>query len=443
MDVVVVGGGLAGCEASWQLATRGVRVRLMEMKPARRSPAHGSDELGELVCSNSLGSNLETTAAGLLKAELRAAGSLVMSCADASTVPAGGALAVDRGLFARRVDGAVRDHERIRVEETEVSAVPDGDLVIMATGPMTAPPLSDDLLEVLADGDGGLHYWDAISPIVEADSVDGSRSFAASRWGRGESEDGDYVNCPMDEAEYREFVEGVIAAEKVALRDFEEPSYYEGCLPVEVLASRGPDTLAFGPLRPAGLADPSTGKRPFAVLQLRREDRQGRALNLVGCQTRMTRPEQRRVFRMVPALENARFVRYGQVHRNTFVDAPRLLEGFMESRIRKGLFVAGQLCGVEGYTESTAAGLLASLAVWRRIRGGPDPSRPPASTACGGLMNHVQGLAGSAFQPSGISWALVQMSARRKGQRKHEHRKASFMQGLGDFRTWLQEESFV
>ena len=438
-EALVVGAGLAGCEAAHQLAIRGVRVRLLEMKPGSRTPAHSAETLGELVCSNSLGSDRPTTAAGLLKAELRMAGSLVMACADSCTVPAGGALAVDRARFSERVTEAIRVNPMIEVQETVVTSVPGDPVVILTTGPMTGPPLSEHLLgELGGDGDG-LHYWDAISPIVEADSVDPETSFAASRWDRGTTAGGDYVNCPMDEDGYRGFVQAVLEAGKVPLAGFEEPRYYEGCLPIEVLASRGRDTLAFGPLKPAGLKDPRTGERPHAVLQLRREDSQGVALNLVGCQTRMTRPEQRRVFRSIPALREARFLRYGQVHRNTYVEAPVLLDGFMESRAREGLHVTGQLCGVEGYLESTAAGLLTALAVARGLDGG-ELGPPPATTACGGILRHVRGQLGTPFQPSGINWSLVQMPARRKGQRKHEHRELAFGQGSDAFRHWLESE---
>jgi methylenetetrahydrofolate--tRNA-(uracil-5-)-methyltransferase len=439
-QVTIVGGGLAGCEAAGQLARRGVRVRLHEMKGHRRSPAHVSDELAELVCSNSLGSDRDTTAAGLLKAELRAAGSLVMEQADAHRVPAGGALAVDREAFAAGVTERIETNPLVEVVRGELERVPDAPLVIVATGPMTGPPFATSLLDELdgAEEAGGLHYWDAISPIVEADSVDGASSFVADRWedGRG----GDHVNCPMDEPTYRRFVDAVIAADRVSLRHFEKVRYYEGCLPIEVLAARGPDTLAFGPLKPAGLRDPRTGRRPFAVLQLRREDREGSALNLVGCQTRMTRPEQRRVFAIVPALRRARFLRYGQVHRNTFVDAPRLLGPFCESRRRPGLFVTGQLCGVEGYLESTAAGLLTALAVAARLSGRGPFARPPDTTACGGLLAHVAGEGGpGAFQPSGINWALVRMPERTRGVKKHERRRTAHRRGLADLRAWLRE----
>lgn len=430
-----MGGGLAGCEAAWQLASRGIAVRVLEMKPGQRSPAHVSDDLAELVCSNSLGSDAGTTAGGLLKAELREMGSIVMRCAEECRVPAGGALAVDRARFARAVTEAVTSQGLVEVRQETVERVPEGPVVIVATGPMTAPPFADDLATVLDPGGGnaGLHYWDAISPIVEADSVDEEKSFTASRWEEG---DGDYVNCPMDEAGYRAFVRGVKEAEKVALAEFEEERYYEGCLPIEVLAERGDDTLAFGPLKPAGLVDPATGRRPFAVLQLRREDLQGSAYNLVGCQTRMTQAEQRRVFRMVPALAEARFMRYGQIHRNTFVDSPRLLGPMLESRARPGLFVAGQLCGVEGYTESTAAGLIAAIAAARRARGLEPPEPPPGTTMCGGLLGHVA--AGAPFQPSGAIWGLVPPG---QGRGRRDRRRAAFERGVRDIRTWITEEN--
>lgn len=443
-DVIILGGGLAGCEAAWQLARLGVRVQIREMKPVARTPAHTSDRLAELVCSNSLGSDRDTTAAGLLKAELRAMGSLVMEVADGCSVPAGGALAVDRELFASRITERIRGLDGVEVVQGVEEDVPDVPLVIVATGPMTAPPLASRLMDALdpEGGGDGLHYWDAISPIVEADSVDPAHSFVADRWQK-DDRGGDYVNCPMDEQAYRAFVEAVRESDRVPLAGFEDPSYYEGCLPIEVLASRGPQTLSFGPLKPAGLWDPRTGQRPFAVLQLRWEDRERTALNLVGCQTRMLQSEQKRVFGIIPALRRARYLRYGQVHRNTFVQAPRLLGPFGESRRRKGLFITGQLCGVEGYLESTAAGLLTALAVARRLEDGPDLPIPPASTASGGLMRHVQGHFGSPFQPSGINWALVQMPPRQKGQKKHQMRQVAHRRGLDSFRQWLREEGLT
>ncbi len=410
------------------------------MKPGRRTPAHSTPGFAELVCSNSLGNDGDTTAAGLLKAELRAAGSIVMQVASGCAVPAGGALAVDRERFSDAMTRAIRSLDGIEVAEKAVDEVPGDPLVIVATGPMTAPPLSVSLLRALdAAGSGdGLHYWDAIAPIVEADSVDLDLSFRADRWKMDAG--GDYVNCPMDEPTYMAFVQAILDADRVGLEQFEEPAYYEGCLPIEVLASRGPATLAFGPLRPAGLVDPRTGTRPHAVLQLRSEDARGYALNLVGCQTRMTRPAQQRVLRMVPALHSARFLRFGQVHRNTFVDAPRLLGPFGESLARPGLFVTGQLCGVEGYMESTAAGLLTALAVARRVKGEPAPHLPPPTTACGGLLGHVSGRPEVSFQPSGMNWSLVRMPALQRGQKKHLARKKAFWTGIEAMRAWLEQE---
>ncbi|MBU0702587.1 MAG: methylenetetrahydrofolate--tRNA-(uracil(54)-C(5))-methyltransferase (FADH(2)-oxidizing) TrmFO, partial [Chloroflexi bacterium] len=346
--ITVVGGGLAGSEAAWQAAEMGVQVTLYEMRPHKRTPAHVSDRLAELVCSNSLGSDLPDRAGGLLKAELRYLRSLMLDCADRARVPAGGALAVDRELFAAEVTRRVEAHPRIRVVREEVTVIPEG-LVVIATGPLTSDALAGDIATLT--GQEHLYFYDALAPIVAADSIDTSIAFRASRYGKGEA---DYINCPMTEGEYVRFVETLVAAERIPLRGFEQEDacFFEGCLAVEVMAARGRDTLAFGPLRPVGLTDPRTGKRPHAVVQLRQDNLAGTLYNLVGFQTNLRYGEQERVFRLIPGLERAEFVRYGQMHRNTFINAPLFLEPTMAFRDRSGLFFAGQITGVEGYVGS-------------------------------------------------------------------------------------------
>jgi methylenetetrahydrofolate--tRNA-(uracil-5-)-methyltransferase len=344
--VTVVGGGLAGCEATYQLARRGVGVDLMEMRPLRGTEAHQTDMLAELVCSNSFRSAERTTAIGLLKEEMRALDSLVMRIADQHRVPAGGSLAVDREGFARGMTEAVASLPGVVVHRTEVTSLPEG-LTVIASGPLTSEPLTAALRALF--GEDYLYFYDAIAPIVTADSIDMTKAFRASRYGKGGD---DYVNCPLDREGYENLVEQILAAEKVPLKSFERCVHFEGCLPIEEMARRGRDTLAFGPLKPVGLTDPATGRRPYAVVQLRQDDRNATLFNMVGFQTKMTYPEQRRIFRMIPGLENAEFVRLGSLHRNTFINAPALLLPTLQTRARADLLLAGQLIGVEGYLES-------------------------------------------------------------------------------------------
>jgi methylenetetrahydrofolate--tRNA-(uracil-5-)-methyltransferase len=403
--VTVVGGGLAGSEAAWQLARGGVDVDLLEMKPARRSPAHVHDGLAELVCSNSLRSDNPSNAVGLLHEELRRLGSLVLAAADATRVPAGDALAVDRERFSDHVTAALRGSPRVVVRCAEVRELPPPPgLAVVATGPLTSDALAAGIAGLAGEG---LHFYDAIAPIVTADSVDMEIAYARSRWGKGGGDD--YLNLPLDEGQYRAFVDALVAGEKVAPHGFEEPRYFEGCLPIEVMAARGPEVLAHGPMKPVGLEDPRTGRRPHAVVQLRREDAAGTAYNLVGFQTRLTWPEQRRIFRtFVPGLAGAEFVRLGQIHRNTFLDAPRVLSPDLSARSRPHLFFAGQITGVEGYVESAACGLLAARAVLDRLAGRPFRP-PPAASAMGALHRHLTGEAhppGLPYQPSNVVFAL-------------------------------------
>jgi methylenetetrahydrofolate--tRNA-(uracil-5-)-methyltransferase len=421
--ISVIGGGLAGSEAAWQLASAGVHVELHEMKPARRSPAHKLDGLAELVCSNSLRSDNPENAVGLLHEELRRLRSLVLAAADLTRVPAGDALAVDRERFTAEVTARVASHPRIRIVPGEITALPAGPaLAVVATGPLTG----DALAAAIGEACGGqMHFYDAIAPIVAADSIDRDVAYARSRYGKGGGDD--YLNLPFDEAGYRAFVEALLAAEKVAPHAFEEPRYFEGCLPIEVMAARGPDVLAYGPMKPVGLEDPRTGRRPFAVVQLRREDEAGTAFNMVGFQTRLTWPEQKRVFREhVPGLRQAEFVRLGQIHRNTFVEAPRVLAADLSLRERPHLFLAGQITGVEGYVESAACGLMVARAVLDRLAGRAFRP-PPAATAVGALYRHVTGAAhpaGAEYQPTNVVYALfppLEGRHRGKAARKSAH----------------------
>jgi methylenetetrahydrofolate--tRNA-(uracil-5-)-methyltransferase len=400
--VTVVGAGLAGCEAAWQMAERGARVTLVEMKPVRFSPAHQSPGLAELVCSNSLRAAGLGNAVGLLKEEMRRLGSLVMRVADRSAVPAGRALAVDRRAFSRAMTETVETHPRITLRRECVTRLPgpgEGP-VVLATGPLTASELADELQELL--GEESLYFYDAISPIVYADSVDPEVAFRASRWEDGE---GDYLNLPLDEPAYRRFVAALLEADTVPLHPFERDLYFEGCLPIEEMARRGADTLAFGPMKPVGLTDPRTGRRPFAVVQLRHEDERGLLYNLVGFQTKLRVGEQKRVLRTLPGLQGAVFARFGSVHRNTYVNAPRHLTATLELRARPGLFLAGQMAGVEGYVESAALGFLAGVhALWRAR--GLAPPQPPACTAHGALLGHLQSARPRGFQPMNVNYGL-------------------------------------
>jgi methylenetetrahydrofolate--tRNA-(uracil-5-)-methyltransferase len=398
--VRIVGGGLAGSEAAWQLARRGVEVELLEMRPNRMTDAHATGNLGELVCSNSLRSNSLAAPAGLLKAEMRRLDSLILQVAEANRVPAGSALAVDRELFARSLTEAVAALPNVRIIRREIVEVPDG-VVILATGPLTSSALSRQLGSLL--GEEHLYFYDAISPIVTAESVDAAVAFRASRYGR----DGDdYLNLPLTRADYDRFVDALLAAEKVATHSFERFVPFEGCMPIEEMAERGRETLAFGPMRAVGLIDPRTGKRPHAIVQLRQENREKTLYNLVGFQTKMTYPEQRRVFRIIPGLENAEFVRLGSLHRNTFINSPGHLRPTLQWRQRSTLFFCGQMIGVEGYIESAATGLLAGINA-ARLLGQDQPLFPPPTTALGGLLRYITDPERKRFQPMNVNFGLM------------------------------------
>ncbi len=399
--VTIVGGGLAGCEAAWQLARRGIEVVLHEMRPGKPTPVHQTADLAELVCSNSLRGNALDQAAGLLKEEMRRLGSLVVATADAVKVPAGSALAVDRGLFARRMTEAVAALPQVSVVRSEVLRIPDDPVTIVATGPLTSEPLADEIAAFV--GRSHLHFFDAVSPVVEADSIDFDKAFRASRYGKGGD---DYLNCPMSEPEYRAFHAALRAAECASVHDFEKELFFEGCLPIEVIASRGPETLRFGPMKPVGLDDPRTGRRPFAVVQLRQDNLAASHWSIVGFQTQLKWGEQKRVLQMIPGLERAEFVRYGMIHRNTYVNAPLTLEPSFETRRRPGLFFAGQMSGVEGYVESAASGLVAALGAARRARG-EAPVALPEDTALGALGRYIAKSDPEHYQPTNIAFGLL------------------------------------
>ena len=411
--IVVVGGGLAGSEAAWQAAERGAYVRLYEMRPVTPTPAHQTDRLAELVCSNSLKSDSPEDCHGLLKRELTAYGSVVMAAARTHAVPAGSALAVDREAFAAEITERLTRHPRINIVREEVKAIPEERPAIIATGPLTsdllAAALRDRFLSYLASQDPSanvhdlLYFYDAISPIVAADSIDREIVFAASRYDKGGD---DYLNCPMTSEEYRLFWEAVRAAELTPIHPFEEARYFEGCLPIEVLAARGEDTLRFGPMKPVGLVDPRTGRQPYAVVQLRMENREGTMYNMVGFQTRMRWGEQRRALRTIPGLRDAEFLRYGSIHRNTFITAPALLQETMQFRGDPGIFIAGQLTGVEGYLESAGTGLLAGVNAVRFFRGEPPAVLPP-TTALGSVIRHICHADPRTFQPMNVNFGLL------------------------------------
>ncbi len=410
--VTVIGAGLAGSECAWQLAQRGVAVTLREMKPEKRTPAHVTDYFAELCCSNSLrGAGLEN-AVGLLKEELRRLHSLIMRCADATAVPAGGALAVDREGFARKVTEAVLSHPNITMIPGEVTSIPEGDVVI-ASGPLTSDPLADAIAARLGGGNT-LNFFDAAAPLVSYDSVDMDSAYFASRYDKGTP---DYINCPMTREEYLAFWQALIAAEEAEVHGFEDKNVFEGCMPVEVMARRGEDTLRFGPLKPRGLIDPRTGKEPYAVVQLRRDNADGSIYNLVGFQTHLKWPEQRRVFTMIPALRDAQFLRYGVMHRNTYLDSPRLLDRYYRLKSDPRIVFAGQMTGVEGYVESCASGFLAGVELARRLNG-QTPVDFPAETAIGALGLYVSNGSVGDFQPMNINFGIIPpLDHRVKGKR--------------------------
>jgi methylenetetrahydrofolate--tRNA-(uracil-5-)-methyltransferase len=429
--IVVIGAGLAGCEAAWQIVKRGGKVTLYEMKPEVYSPAHRSPFFAEIVCSNSFKSESLENGPGVLKKEMELLESLILKTAKETRVPAGGSLAVDREAFSKKMTQIMEKLENVEIVRNEVSAIPENGITVIATGPLTSEALSREIQRIT--GDRHLFFYDAISPIVTADSIDFGKVFKASRYGKGGD---DYINCPMGEEEYYRFVNALNQAEKVPIRNFEKRYLFEGCLPIEELAARGKDTLAFGPLKPVGLIDPKTGKQPFAVIQLRQEDQFGTLFNLVGFQTRLKQEEQKKVFRMIPGLERAEFVRLGSVHRNTFIDSPRLLKESLQLRDRPNLFFAGQITGVEGYMESTAMGLLAGINAFRKARG-METVFPPTTTAIGALIHYITHSQTIPFQPMNINFGLFPpLQGKARGR---ERRRLLAERALNEMKKWKKE----
>ena len=432
-EITVLGAGLAGSECAWQLAERGVRVRLVEMKPAKKTPAHVSPFFGELVCSNSLRSDELTNAVGLLKAEMRAMGSLIMQSADQNRVAAGGALAVDREGFARTITERLYAHPKIEIIEAEAAEIPDGDVVV-ATGPLSSDAIAEKLAALCP---GSLHFYDAVAPIVTLESVDMSSAFFASRYNKGTA---DYVNCPMDREEYDAFVRELAAAKEAPVHGFDDGGVFEGCMPVEVMARRGADTLRYGPLKPVGLVDPRTGRANWAVVQLRRDNADGTLYNLVGFQTHLTWGEQKRVFSMIPALKNAEFVRYGVMHRNTYLNSPKLLDRYYRLKSDPRLSFAGQMTGVEGYVESAASGMLVGIETAARTLG-LAPVDFPQETAIGALGLYISGGSVGDFQPMNINFGIITPLDRRVKGKRNKNAEIS-RRSLEIIETLKQKEVF-
>jgi methylenetetrahydrofolate--tRNA-(uracil-5-)-methyltransferase len=429
-DITIIGGGLAGSEAAWQAGRRGAPVLLYEMKPRRFSPAHVSPLLGELVCSNSLGSLSLDNAVGLLKEEMRRLNSLIMAVADATRVPAGNALAVDREAFAARITASLQSLATVKIIREEMQSIPAAGMVIIASGPLTSPSLAESLKPFI--GEETLYFYDAIAPIVDRDSLNMTKIFRASRYGRGD----DYLNCPLTREEYYHFVDELAKGEKVPYREFEKPRHFEGCLPIEEIAVRGRETLAHGPMKPVGLRHPSTGKMPYAVVQLRMENERETAFNLVGFQTKLKRKEQERIFRLIPGLEQAVFLRWGSLHRNTFIHAPALLLPTLQLKKDNRIFFAGQITGVEGYVESSAMGLLAGISAAFCLRGEP-VFPPPQTTAIGSLIRYLSEPRGEAFQPMNANFGLFPPLDRPlRGKEKHQ---ALADRALKDLDKWIKD----
>lgn len=428
-EVIVIGAGLAGSEAAWQLVKRGIRVILYEMRPKKLTPAHKTGFFAELVCSNSLRSKDLTNAVGLLKEELRRLGSIIMESADINQISGGKALVVDREKFAKFITEKLKNHPNIRFVCEEMTEIPTDRVVIVATGPLTSDPLAMSLAKLILEP--FLHFYDALSPIVYADSIDWEKVFVADRYG----EEGAYVNCPLTKEEYERFVQELLLAEKVPLHPFEEPKYFEGCLPIEVMAERGIDTLRYGPMKPKGLIDPRTGKEPYAVVQLRPENTERTLYNMVGFQTKLKYHEQERVFRLIPGLEKAEFARYGSIHRNTFVNAPKVLTPYLQLKNYPNVFLAGQITGVEGYVESTAMGLVAGINAYRLIKG-KDLVIPPPETAIGSLVHYLQFSNPKHFQPMNINWGLFPEISGKRKLKKEERVRALVERALKALEDW-------
>jgi methylenetetrahydrofolate--tRNA-(uracil-5-)-methyltransferase len=440
VNVTVVGGGLAGSEAAWALAERDFRVTLCEMRPGTRTAAHKTDRLAEIVCSNSFKSVDLTNAHGLLKAELRALGSILLPCADLARVPGGAALAVDRELFSQAVHQRVTGHPNVTLVREEIAELPTP--AVIATGPLTSERLSGAIVARL--GSSALAFYDAIAPVVSAESLDQSRLYARSRYGKGEGDD--YLNAPMDAGTYNQFLDALIAADQFQGHEFDEVPYFEGCLPIEEMARRGRETLRFGPMKPVGLADPRTGREPHAVVQLRREDRAGQMWNLVGFQTRLRIPEQQRVFRMIPGLEAAEYLRYGSIHRNSYLNSPASLGPGLTAKDDDQLFFAGQITGVEGYTESLGTGIMAGINLARRLIGQPI-TIPPPTTMLGGLYRYLREADPRHFQPMNANFGLLDplpgksLPRAQRGVKKDRKKEMLVERAEADFAVWLEEST--
>jgi methylenetetrahydrofolate--tRNA-(uracil-5-)-methyltransferase len=438
-QVRIIGAGLAGSEAAWQCARRGVPVELIEMRPVKTTPAHQTENFAELVCSNSLKSDSEYTAPWLLKEEMRLAGSRLLEIARATAVPAGHALAVDRAEFSRLVTERISAHPLISLHREEATTIPDDQLTIIATGPLTSNALAEEITRLSAtdaNPSSRLYFYDSISPIVEADSIDMSKVYLAARYDKGSA---DYINCPMSKEEYDAFCDALISAQSVEQKDWENLNYFEGCLPIEEIARRGRDTLRFGPMKPVGLKDPRTGKMPYAVVQLRQENLRADSYNLVGFQNHLKFADQSRVLRLIPGLENARFLRYGQIHRNTYINAPTLLNATLQMRTHSNVLFAGQICGVEGYVESIATGLMAGLHA-AALAAATNPVPPPRATAFGSLIHYITQADSKTFQPANITFDLLPPLERKIRDRKERHRLQCEL-ALREFQTWLDKAS--
>jgi methylenetetrahydrofolate--tRNA-(uracil-5-)-methyltransferase len=427
-EVNVIGAGLAGSEAAWQIASRGVKVNLYEMRPIKQTPAHHTDKFAELVCSNSLRANSLTNAVGVLKEEMRRLNSVIISSADACSVPAGGALAVDRHEFAGRVTQMVKEHPNVTVIHEEVTEIPEG-ITVIATGPLTSPALSEKLKALT--GEEYLYFYDAAAPIIEKDSINMDKVYLKSRYDKG---DAAYLNCPMTEEEFNRFYDALISAETVPLKEFEKEIYFEGCMPIEVMALRGKKTMLFGPLKPVGLEDPRTGKRPFAVVQLRQDDAAGTLYNIVGFQTHLKWGAQKEVIRLIPGLENAEIIRYGVMHRNTFINSPKVLEPTYQFKNRSNLFFAGQMTGVEGYVESAASGLIAGINA-ARLANGQEPLVFPKETAMGSMAHYITSTSSKNFQPMNANFGLfpdlpVKIKAKKERYEAHAKRALETIQNF-------------
>ena len=432
--VVVIGGGLAGSEAAWYLANSGIPVEIWEMRPEKQTPAHRTGYLGELVCSNSLKTEALDNASGLLKEEMAMLSSLVIQCARKSRVPAGGALAVDREDFARQVTQALERHPNVTIIRREADEIPSGP-VIIATGPLSSETISGAISSMT--GEENLYFYDAAAPIVTAESIDFSKAFAASRYGKGQ---GDYLNCPMTKEEYNDFYAALLSAERHPLHEFEKEVFFEGCMPIEVMAARGEQTLLFGPLKPVGLIDPRTGQQPYSVVQLRQDNKEGTLFNLVGFQTNLKWPEQKRVFSMIPALRNAEFVRYGVMHRNTFINSPKLLNPTLQVIRQPNVFMAGQITGVEGYVESAAAGIVAAIGVDRLVKG-QEPVSFPRETAIGSLCSYIT-TPNSHFQPMNVNFGLLPPLEQRVRSKKQRNRLLS-ERALDKMKAFIRQHSIA